>query len=42
MSAEPPQDGPPKPAPAAKLRARLLLVGLGLLLLAYVAASIGG
>jgi hypothetical protein len=38
MSAEPPAGGPPGPRRGSKLRARLLLIGLGLLALAYAAA----
>jgi hypothetical protein len=40
MSVEPPEGGPPRPTPASKLRARLLLLGLGLLASAYAAALI--
>lgn len=38
MSHEPPEGRPGKPTAGAKLRARILLIGLGLLVLAYVAA----
>jgi len=40
MGADPPPNGARKPKPGAKLRARLLLIGLGLLVLAYVAAAL--
>ena len=38
MQDERPGSGRPAPTPGAKLRARLLLVGLAVLLLAYLAA----
>lgn len=40
MSAKPPENRSPEPTPGAKLRARLLLLGLGALVLAYVAAMV--
>jgi hypothetical protein len=40
MSFEPPVKDDPQPTPGSKLRARALLIGLGLLVLAYAAALI--
>ena len=42
MSVKPPETNPPKSTAGSKLRARVLLVGLGLLVLAYAAALVIG
>jgi hypothetical protein len=38
MTDQPPAEGPQAPKPGSKLLARLLLIGMGLLVLAYAAA----